>query len=167
MNKEQTRKRIDDCYKDIERAKAIIESIRKECKHEEFEDGNYMWAPGHINHTRICKACDTPLGEQGSYTFKFHNISQHKDALLSIVKENFLKTGVGNFVVFSDTQEPSIDFNKEDYTITADRNRCISFKDGNFKLEQRSVEECESFANKIVSVCQEAGIKVEILPYII
>lgn len=58
----QVKERVLALYEIIEDANNALKDIRSKCKHENFTEGNYMWAPGHINSGAICDTCGEFLG---------------------------------------------------------------------------------------------------------
>ena len=56
-------KRVEELYAMIKSANDELVEIRKECPHDNWFEGNYMWAPGHIHPGAICDDCGEFLGD--------------------------------------------------------------------------------------------------------
>jgi hypothetical protein len=66
--KEEIKSAVDLRYNTIKICEDDLKLLREECKHEETERVNYMWAPGHIiPNTLVCSICGKVLYDHIQY----------------------------------------------------------------------------------------------------
>lgn len=63
MKNEQTRKRVNEIFAELDVLKEELKMIRKDCSHDSYYIGNWSWRPGAILQARICNHCDDNIGE--------------------------------------------------------------------------------------------------------
>ncbi len=63
MDNNNTRKRVDEIYGEIQSLYDELKELRNQCPHDSYTVGNYGWAPGHFQLSRICDICSEYLGD--------------------------------------------------------------------------------------------------------
>jgi hypothetical protein len=63
MKNEQTRKRVNEIFAELDVLKEELKIIRKDCSHDSYYVGNWSWLPGRIMQARICNHCQWYIGE--------------------------------------------------------------------------------------------------------
>lgn len=63
MSNEDTRKRVDEIFKEVRALQEELKTVRENCSHDDYRIGNWSWRPGAIMQVRICNHCDDNIGE--------------------------------------------------------------------------------------------------------
>ena len=76
MDNEQTKKRVNEIFAELNVLKEELKLIRKDCPHDSYSVGNWSFIPGRIMQARICNHCQWYIGEPSQDEYETFTIEE-------------------------------------------------------------------------------------------